>query len=151
MAYYLFDQEMSFDRRYPLNVPGKFYVDDQCTDCDLCRECAPNNIRRDDRYGQSYVYKQPETDEEVALVMEGVGGCPTQAVRDDGDQHDWNADPIMDWNASLRRFGHEAEFEASVPVIPYEVTLEEERIAMEKWRAENEEKKRNSWWKRLFG
>lgn len=137
---------MNFAHRYPLNVPGKFYVDDQCTDCDFCRECAPNNIRRDDRYGQSYVFKQPETEEEAAAVMEGVDGCPTNAVRNDGDQFDWSQEPIIDWNAALGRFDYEVNFEVSVPVIPYEVTREEERLAMEKSRAEN----RNPWWKKLL-
>jgi ferredoxin len=32
--------------RYSENVPGKFYVDDQCIDCDLCRETAPANFTR---------------------------------------------------------------------------------------------------------
>ena len=68
-----------FTDRYPLNVPGKFYIDAQCTDCDLCRECAPNNITRDDRMGHSYVFKQPENQAEVAAIMEGVEGCPTYA------------------------------------------------------------------------
>ena len=27
--------------RYGENAPGKFYVDNQCIDCDLCRETAP--------------------------------------------------------------------------------------------------------------
>ena len=27
--------------RYFENVTGKFYVDNQCIDCDLCRETAP--------------------------------------------------------------------------------------------------------------
>ena len=58
-----------FTDRYPLNVPGKFYIDAQCTDCDLCRECAPNNITRDDRMGHSYVFKQPENQAEVAAIM----------------------------------------------------------------------------------
>lgn len=71
--------------------------------------------------------------------MEGVEGCPTEAVRDDGDQHDWERDPIIDWSASLRRFDHEANFEVTVPVIPYEHTVEEERLALEKWKAENKE------------
>jgi 4Fe-4S single cluster domain of Ferredoxin I len=26
------------------NVSGKFYCDDQCIDCDLCRETAPANF-----------------------------------------------------------------------------------------------------------
>src|SRR5205085_12058975 len=43
--------------RYPENVPGKYYVDNQCIDCDLCRETAPNNFTRNDDGGYSYVYK----------------------------------------------------------------------------------------------
>jgi len=31
-------------KRYSDNVPGKYYIDDQCTDCDLCRESAPDNL-----------------------------------------------------------------------------------------------------------
>ena len=31
--------------KYAENVPGKFYVDDQCIDCDLCRETAPANFK----------------------------------------------------------------------------------------------------------
>ena len=45
--------------KYAENVPGKFYVDDQCIDCDLCRETAPANFKRNDDGGHSYVYKQP--------------------------------------------------------------------------------------------
>ena len=75
-----------FAERYPQNVPGKYYVTDQCTDCDLCRECAPNNIRRNDEGGHSYVFRQPTTPEEIAGCEEGVQGCPTEAVGNDGDQ-----------------------------------------------------------------
>jgi ferredoxin len=78
-----------FFNRYPQNVPGKYYIDHQCTDCDLCRETAPNNIRRNDEGGHSYVFRQPETPEETALCEEGVAGCPTEAVGNDGNQpHD---------------------------------------------------------------
>ena len=28
------------------NVPGKYYVDDQCIDCDACRETAPDFFAR---------------------------------------------------------------------------------------------------------
>lgn len=86
-----------FENRYPKNVPGKYYIDDQCTDCDLCRETAPRNIRRDDETGISYVYRQPGTAEEIAACEEGVGGCPTEAVGDDGDRYDWRTTPIYDW------------------------------------------------------
>ncbi|HWN95366.1 MAG TPA: ferredoxin [Methylomirabilota bacterium] len=46
----------TFTHRYPLNVSGKYYIDAQCTDCDLCRALAQNNIERDDRTGISYVF-----------------------------------------------------------------------------------------------
>ena len=39
------------DEKTPLNVPGKFYVDSSCIDCDLCRETAPENFGRDEDEG----------------------------------------------------------------------------------------------------
>jgi ferredoxin len=70
--------------KYPENVDGKFYVDDQCIDCDLCRETAPANFRRNDDGGHSYVYKQPESPEEEALCKEAMEGCPVEAIGSDG-------------------------------------------------------------------
>lgn len=68
----------------PENVDGKFYVDEQCIDCDLCREHAPDNFEREEDEGYSYVYKQPETDEELELCMEALEGCPVEAIGNDG-------------------------------------------------------------------
>lgn len=70
--------------RYPESVPGKFYVDNQCIDCDLCRETAPANFTRHDDGGYSYVYKQPTTPEEEALCREAKEGCPVEAIGDNG-------------------------------------------------------------------
>ena len=72
--------------KYDNNVPGKFYVDDQCIDCDLCRETAPANFTRNDDGGHSFVFKQPETDEEQALCKEAMEGCPVEAIGNDGKQ-----------------------------------------------------------------
>lgn len=69
----------------PESVPGKFYVDSQCIDCDLCRETAPDNFQRSDEEGYSYVYKQPENEEEEALCVEAMEGCPVEAIGDDGE------------------------------------------------------------------
>jgi len=71
--------------KYPQNTSGKFFVDDQCIDCDLCRETAPANFTRDDDGGHSYVYKQPESDEEIRLCEEAKTGCPVEAIGDDGE------------------------------------------------------------------
>ena len=71
---------------YPDNVKGEFYCDDQCIDCDLCRETAPANFRRNEDAGYSYVFKQPENDEERELWMESMEGCPVEAIGDDGSE-----------------------------------------------------------------
>ena len=44
--------------KYAENISGKCYVDDQCIDCDLCRETAPANFTRIDDGGYSYVFKR---------------------------------------------------------------------------------------------
>jgi len=72
------------DNKYSDNISGKFYVDDQCIDCDLCRETAPNNFTRNDDGGHSFVFKQPENDEEEALCQEAMEGCPVEAIGEDG-------------------------------------------------------------------
>ena len=71
--------------KYDQNVSGAYYVDDQCIDCDLCRETAPANFKRDDDGGHSYVYKQAETDDERALCEEALAGCPVEAIGRDGE------------------------------------------------------------------
>ena len=73
------------DDRYPDNAPGAFYVDDQCIDCDACRVTAPDNYRRNDEQGYSYVYRQPDSDEQKAKCQEAMDGCPVEAIGNDGD------------------------------------------------------------------
>lgn len=70
--------------KYPENAAGKFYVDEQCIDCDLCRETAPANFKRNDDGGHSFVYKQPESPEEEGLCKEAMEGCPVEAIGNDG-------------------------------------------------------------------
>lgn len=72
------------ENKYSQNVGGQFYVDDQCIDCDLCRETAPANFKRDDDGGHSYVFKQPESPEEENLCKEAMEGCPVEAIGNDG-------------------------------------------------------------------
>lgn len=72
--------------KWPNNVAGKFYVDEQCIDCDLCRETAPKFFKRDDDNGYSFVYKQPETEDDFELCMEALEGCPVEAIGKDGEE-----------------------------------------------------------------
>jgi ferredoxin len=73
-----------FENRYTDNAPGAYYVDNQCIDCDLCRETAPNNFMRSEEGGYSYVSKQPESPEEEAQCKEAMEGCPVEAIGSDG-------------------------------------------------------------------
>jgi ferredoxin len=70
--------------KYPENVAGKYYVDNQCIDCDLCRETAPENFKRNEDGGYSFVFKQPESPEEEARCKEAKEGCPVEAIGDNG-------------------------------------------------------------------
>lgn len=70
----------------PGNVPGAFYVDNTCIDCDMCREIAPSTFRRDDDLGMSVVFRQPSTGEELARAREALESCPTSTIGDDGDR-----------------------------------------------------------------
>ena len=70
--------------KYPENMTGKYYVDNQCIDCDLCRETAPDNFKRNDDGGYSFVFKQPESPEEEARCKEAKEGCPVEAIGDNG-------------------------------------------------------------------
>jgi ferredoxin len=71
--------------KYPENVTGQFYVDEQCIDCDLCRETASANFTREEDGGYSYVFNQPTTPEEEALCREAMEGCPVEAIGDNGE------------------------------------------------------------------
>lgn len=62
------------------NVPGPFYVDRTCIDCDLCRETAPGQFARQDREGYSFVAAQPSTPAEVAACLSALEECPVEAI-----------------------------------------------------------------------
>jgi ferredoxin len=70
--------------RVPENVPGTFYVDSNCIDCDVCRDTAPDNFKRSDEHQYSFVFKQPETEQELAECDEAMTACPVEAIGNDG-------------------------------------------------------------------
>jgi ferredoxin len=70
--------------KYPINISGKFYVDTQCIDCDLCRQIAPANFTRNNDGGYSYVFKQPVGDELNACET-ALDHCPVNAIGNDGE------------------------------------------------------------------
>jgi len=66
------------------NVPGPYYNDLTCIDCDLCREIAPEFFTRDDEEGLTYVWKQPTSPEEIEKAEEALFSCPTETIGNDG-------------------------------------------------------------------
>ncbi len=71
--------------KYPDNVPGAFYTDTQCIDCDLCRQTAPDFFDRNAKGGYSFVHKQPKTPDEIALCEQALEECPVEAIGKDGE------------------------------------------------------------------
>jgi ferredoxin len=67
-------------RILPENAPGRFYVDSQCIDCDVCRITAPRNFRREEAKGYSYVSKQPEQPDQVERCLDAMACCPVEAI-----------------------------------------------------------------------
>ena len=67
------------------NVRGKFYVDDQCIACGLCREIAPEFFGNIECSDNSFVKKQPTNDKELDLCKEALESCPVSAIGDDGE------------------------------------------------------------------
>jgi ferredoxin len=66
------------------SVPGKYYVDAQCIDCDVCRVTAPENFQRHENKGYSYVFRQPESPDEDARCQEAMDSCPVEAIGSNG-------------------------------------------------------------------
>lgn len=68
-------------QRWPENAAGRFFVDQECIDCDLCRTTAPDNFARSED-GFSYVSRQPESPAEVLDCQQALEDCPVEAIGD---------------------------------------------------------------------
>ena len=62
----------------PSNVPGDFFVDSTCIDCDACRIFAPTVFS--DASDQSFVFHQPANDEELLAAQKALVSCPTASI-----------------------------------------------------------------------
>jgi len=67
------------------NVVGKYYVDDNCSGCELCTITNPDNFKMDHDEVHAYVFKQPDKVEEKNLCQEAMNDCPSDAIGDDGE------------------------------------------------------------------
>jgi glyoxylase-like metal-dependent hydrolase (beta-lactamase superfamily II) len=65
-------------RRLPENVPGDFYVDETCIDCDTCRRIEPAVFVEGVSF--SYVGKQPQSDAARHRALMALVACPTGSI-----------------------------------------------------------------------
>ena len=71
--------------KVPENADGRYYVDTQCIDCNLCRDVASANFAHQEEAGYAYVSKQPSSEEEEEQCKEAKDSCPVEAIGDDGE------------------------------------------------------------------
>lgn len=64
--------------RLPDNVPGDFFVDSTCIDCDACRQIAPGTFSEVGDF--SIVHQQPKTEAENQRALMALVACPTGSI-----------------------------------------------------------------------
>jgi len=62
----------------PENLPGPFFVDATCIDCDTCRQLAPATFGETGEY--SFVKLQPRTPQEERAALRALIACPTGSI-----------------------------------------------------------------------
>jgi len=68
----------NLNRAYSDNIPGNFFVDDTCIDCDLCRQIAPSVFKEE--WDHSAVYHQPDSVAETHRAAMALVACPTGSI-----------------------------------------------------------------------
>lgn len=64
--------------RLPENIPGDFFVDSTCIDCDACRQIAPETFI--DAGDVSIVHHQPASEDETKRALMALVACPTASI-----------------------------------------------------------------------
>lgn len=70
-------------KRVPENVPGDFFVDSTCIDCDACRQIAPSVFG--EAAATSFVKAQPVSRPERRQALRALLACPTGSIGCRGD------------------------------------------------------------------
>jgi len=65
-------------KRLPGNVPGPFFVDSTCIDCDTCRQIAPATFG--EGADASFVQLQPQSAEQARKAYRALVACPTASI-----------------------------------------------------------------------
>jgi glyoxylase-like metal-dependent hydrolase (beta-lactamase superfamily II)/ferredoxin len=70
-------------KRVPENVPGDFFVDSTCIDCDACRQIAPSTFG--EAAETSFVKAQPASRCDRRQALQALLACPTGSIGCLGD------------------------------------------------------------------
>jgi glyoxylase-like metal-dependent hydrolase (beta-lactamase superfamily II)/ferredoxin len=62
----------------PENVPGEFFVDSTCIDCDTCRQLAPQTFGETGEF--SFVKAQPADAQQTHAALQALVSCPTGSI-----------------------------------------------------------------------
>ncbi len=68
----------NYSKQVPMNVPGDFFVDSTCIDCDACRQLAPGVFG--EASDTSFVHSQPESPQERRSALHALLSCPTGSI-----------------------------------------------------------------------
>src|SRR6476469_5601537 len=68
----------SREQAVPENVPGPYFVDSTCIDCDTCRQLAPATFGETGDF--SFVKVQPRDPGEQLAALRALVACPTGSI-----------------------------------------------------------------------
>ncbi len=72
-------------KRLDSNVPGNFFVDTTCINCDTCRQLAPRSFEEVGEF--SAVTVQPEGDERLHQAYQALLACPVGSIGTERSDH----------------------------------------------------------------
>lgn len=72
------------EKRLSQNLPGEFFVDESCIDCATCRRVSPASFGRVNEIEKSYVFHQPESEDERLRALMALVACPTASIGTEG-------------------------------------------------------------------
>jgi len=72
-------------KKVPENVPGDFFVDSTCIDCDACRQIAPSVFG--EATSTSFVKAQPRATSDRRNALHALLSCPTGSIGCLGDDN----------------------------------------------------------------
>ncbi len=67
------------------NVPGKYYVTNECNGCGVCFSHALQNFMYSNDSTYYFVYQQPADAREEEDILRAMEICPMNCIKDDGD------------------------------------------------------------------